>query len=338
VLNRKSGILLRASYLRVSLEYKPRVKRTTSGPLEAGIAQSLLRKTLIVVCAYNEAKALPTLLESLKGRNVLVVDDGSTDGTADLFRRYEATALTHSERQGKAASLQDAIQHALEAGYEIIVEIDADVIPEPSSLERLLDYLADPSVGAVSVRQIPVGPPNVAYHIDELLWATLSSGKRVQMSRDGSSHLGAAMTAFKPKYLVSVTGSVNDDEEIGQGLAAKGLRTVFADDLSVFFDASSSVGHIMERRKRMIVGHCAYPKSTAPSMEISVAGLAVFKAVLEAPRRVVWALPALFVECYSRLMAWRDTRRPLVREKYRRWVTTFEKNHTQASSPDTGAA
>ena len=313
--------------MQVSLEHEAEDNRSQSVPREAVIAQSLIEKTLIVTCAYNEARALPSLLESLRGRNVLVVDDGSTDGTADVFTRYGAATLTHAERQGKAASLQDAIRYAVEEGYEIIVEIDADVIPETGSVERLLDYLADPGVGAVSVRQIPVGPPNVAYHIDELIWATLACGKRVQMSRDGSSHLGAAMTAFKPKYLGSVTGSVNDDEEIGQGLAAKGLRTVFADDLAVRFDASSCLGHVLERRKRMIVGHCAYPKSTAPSMEISVAALAFVKALLEAPRRVIWAVPALSVECYSRLMAWRDAGRPLVREKYKRWVTTFEKNH-----------
>ena len=313
--------------MQVSFEYKAGDKGTRSSQQEAGIAESLLKKTLIVICAYNEARALPSLLASLKGRNVLVVDDGSTDGTADVFTKYGAAALTHAERQGKAASLQDAIRYAVEEGYEIIVEIDADVVPGPGSVERLLDYLADPKVGAVSVRQIPVGPPDVAYHIDELIWATLTCGKRVQMSRDGSSHLGAAMTAFKPKHLGSVRGSVNDDEEIGQGLAAKGLRTVFADDLAVHFDASSSLGHVIERRKRMIVGHSAYPKSTAPSMEISVAALALVKALLESPRRVVWALPALSVECYSRLMAWRDAGRPLVREKYKRWVTTFEKNH-----------
>lgn len=313
--------------MQVSLEYRAGDKRSRSRPYEAGIGLSLLKKTLIVICAYNEARALPSLLESLQGRSVLVVDDGSTDGTSDVFTKSGATALIHSQRQGKAASLQDAIQYAVEKGYEIIVEIDADVIPESGSVERLVDYLADPSVGAASVRQIPVGPPNVAYHIDELIWATLACGKEVQMSREHSSHLGAAMTAFKLKHLDSVTGSVNDDEEIGQGLSAKGLRTVFADDLTVYFDASSCLGHIIERRRRMIVGHCVYPRSTAPSMQIPVAALAIAKAIMEAPQRIVWALPALTIECYSRLMAWRDTRRPLVREKYRRWVTTFEKNH-----------
>lgn len=296
-----------------------------------------------MICAHNEAKALPNLFEALgatgKGQvDVLVVDDGSNDGTGPLAAREGATVLTHLQRMGKAASLQDAIDYALDSGYGVVVETGADSFPEGGSLEKLINALDVPNVGGASVRQIPTGRKNVSYHIDELIWSVLAHGKRLQMVRKGTSHLGGVMYAFKPECVSSVEGSVNDDEHLSVCIKEKGYRTVFVPDAVARFDASSSIGHILERRKRMYFGHMVYPASTAPSMEIAVAAPALLRSITENPSRLPWTIPAVFLDVISRLRAWRDQRIPLKRGQYATWVTTFEKNVVSAENKPSAAS
>lgn len=234
--------------------------------------------------------------------------------------------LKHARRQGKSASLDQAIRYALENGYDTIVEIGADAVPTEGALEHLVRLLEPNDVGGVSLVQIPVGPSNVASRIDELIWAVLAHGKRLQMARGCNSHLGGVMYAFKPQCATSVDGSVNDDEQIGKSIRTRGLRTIFSDAKQVYFDASSSIRHIIQRRQRMYFGHMTFEKSTAPSMDTSIAACAFFRSLLEKPSRIAPALPAIVLEIYARLGAWRDMRTPKSRVEYARWVTTYAKN------------
>ena len=279
-----------------------------------------------MICAYNEARTLPDLLEALGQTDVLVVDDGSSDGTGRLAEMEGAIVLTHWRRMGKAASLQDAIDYALDNGYGTVVEMGADSVPGKGSIEKLITSMDSPAVGGASVRQIPVGRKSTSYYIDELIWSVLAQGKLLQMVRHGTSHLGGVMYAFKPECVSSVEGSVNDDEHLSVCIKRKGYKSVFVPNAVVYFDASSSIGHILQRRRRMYFGHMVYPDSTAPSMEIGIAASALLRSLAEKPSRLPWMLPAVLLDLFSRMCAWRDARSPKKIGEYAMWVTTFEKN------------
>jgi glycosyltransferase involved in cell wall biosynthesis len=283
---------------------------------------------LVVICAHNEVDSLPSLVQQLGQSEILVIDDGSTDGTGLAAEMAGAHVLRHDHRLGKSASLARAIEYAVENTYDTIVEIGADAIPVEGALEHLLRLLEPADVGGVSLVQIPVGPPNLAYRIDELMWSVLAHGKKLQMAKYGDSHLGGVMYAFKPSCVSSVDGSVNDDEHVGECIRMNGFRTVFTDASQVYFDASSSIGHIRQRRQRMCFGHMMFERSTAPSMDTAVAASAFFKSLLEKPSRVAAAGPALALEALGRLVAWRDSRRPKAKEEYAHWVTTYAKNNS----------
>lgn len=284
------------------------------------------KRVLVVTCAFNEEKTLFSLLKTLRGRDVLVINDGSTDGTARLASASGANVLNHSRRLGKAASVSDAIDFALQYDYGVIVEIDADTVTDDRSIEILVQSLEAAEIGGVSARQVPVGPHNVAFHVDELIWAVLSEAKKLQVARYGVSHLGAVMVAFKPESAASVEGAVNDDEQIGFCIRFNGYKTRFVDQAIAYFDASTSVGHIIQRRRRMYFGHMTYKNSIAPSMQTKIAAPALLKCILGRPSRCAWALPTLFIELFCRLTAWRDTRKRTKRDTYARWVTTYTKN------------
>ena len=82
----------------------------------------------IVIPAYNEARTIRVLaLDALaKCSRVIVVDDGSHDGTTEQLQGLPVTVLTHQTNQGKAASLRTAFQYALERDAQCAISIDGD--------------------------------------------------------------------------------------------------------------------------------------------------------------------------------------------------------------------
>src|SRR5579872_4011567 len=124
-------------------------------------------KVLILISAYNESKLLPNLLTMLRGRDILLIDDGSTDDTRQIGKKFDVNMLIHDERMGQAASLDDGISYAVENNYDVVVKIDADAVPGTGSVDELIKALDRPQVGGASCRQVPIGPTSVAYFIDE---------------------------------------------------------------------------------------------------------------------------------------------------------------------------
>jgi len=173
---------------------------------------------------------------------VLVVDDGSEDDTSSVASLAGAEVIRHTRRTGKAIALLDAIKYARRMGYEAVIEIGADAIPLKGSLKRMAKLLTLPGVGGVSARQIPVGQ-GLAYEIDELMWAVLRHGKRIQMRRQKNSHLGSVMYGFKLMDFELTAATINEDEYVGITLLERGLKTLFDEDSIAFFDASSSLTH-----------------------------------------------------------------------------------------------
>ncbi len=124
----------------------------------------------MVIPALNEAENLDVVVPAVlaqglvaeTGGAVLVVDDGSTDGTADVVRRLGAwhdgavQLISFGRNRGKAAALQEGFGYALAAGADVIVMMDADGQDDPGELERLvkqLDAGADLVTGARAVRR-----------------------------------------------------------------------------------------------------------------------------------------------------------------------------------------
>ncbi|MDN5865435.1 MAG: glycosyltransferase family 2 protein [Gammaproteobacteria bacterium] len=108
----------------------------------------------IVLPAHNEADTLPNLLNELRARysqaEIIVVDDGSTDGTGELARTAGADhVVTHPYPIGNGAAIKDGARAAHGA---IIVFMDADGQHRPEEIEKLLEAMGDDYVMAVGTR------------------------------------------------------------------------------------------------------------------------------------------------------------------------------------------
>ena len=109
---------------------------------------------LAVVPAYNEAATVTSVLRSIReglpGFDVVVVDDGSTDGTGDLAEDAGARVLRHPFNLGIGGAVQSGFTYALENGYDAMVQIDADGQHEPDQVSHLIAEMdRDPMVDMV---------------------------------------------------------------------------------------------------------------------------------------------------------------------------------------------
>jgi cellulose synthase/poly-beta-1,6-N-acetylglucosamine synthase-like glycosyltransferase len=110
----------------------------------------------VVIAGYNEEKNIVAPLRSVWGTyprlEIIVVDDGSTDGTAEAARRFARThagvvVLRLAERTGKSPALNSALQYTT---AEVIVGLDADAELRPDAIWEIVQPLANPRVGIVS--------------------------------------------------------------------------------------------------------------------------------------------------------------------------------------------
>jgi len=104
-------------------------------------------RPLIVVPAFNEEECLPATLGELAekgaGVPVVVVDDGSTDGTARAARAAGVPVLVLPVNLGVGAALQTGFRYAIERGYDVVLQIDADGQHDPASIPDLLAPIAE---------------------------------------------------------------------------------------------------------------------------------------------------------------------------------------------------
>ena len=101
--------------------------------------------TLVFIPAWNEEQSLPSVLESLKAdlpeADLLVVDDGSTDGTAEVAREHGARVLPLGRNRGLPIGIAAGYRWALEHGYRFCGRVDADGQHPVPELARLLELV-----------------------------------------------------------------------------------------------------------------------------------------------------------------------------------------------------
>ena len=116
--------------------------------------QSALAGTLIVIPAYNEAENLSSVLAEIKqalpNTSILVVDDGSVDGTAELVRAFGFPVLIMPFNVGVGGAMRAGFTYALRNGFSNVVQLDADGQHVPSEVTKLIAELnnADVVVGS----------------------------------------------------------------------------------------------------------------------------------------------------------------------------------------------
>jgi hypothetical protein len=112
---------------------------------QAGLPARFKDKIAILIPAYNEAENIGHVLDLMPkevcgvATEVLVVDDGSRDGTADVAAEHGALAARHVTNRGGGAALRTGYRLMVESGALIVVTLDADGQHLPSEMTRLVE-------------------------------------------------------------------------------------------------------------------------------------------------------------------------------------------------------
>lgn len=115
-----------------------------AGPCPCPGGESLRSRVAVVIPAYNEAATIADVAGRALAQTplVIVVDDGSTDGTAARLAGLPVLLLRHPENRGKAASLVDGFAEALRRGASAVITLDGDGQHRPEDIPKFLERAA----------------------------------------------------------------------------------------------------------------------------------------------------------------------------------------------------
>ena len=214
----------------------------------------------VLLPVWNEAKVIEKKLDNLAEQNqtmhLLVVDSASTDSTLELLNgwisRHPSTfasveVLRMERRQGKTAAVVKALQHLGQHADGLICMTDADAMLERGCLQRLMQWFADPMIGAVGAV-----PNRVGGRKDEVLHRAAWEAMRLAESMvDSTPFLEGSCMMWRPSCLAIddlYTGANADDAQIATSVRCQGWRAV-TDPLATFIDVAPSTVEGQRRQK-----------------------------------------------------------------------------------------
>jgi dolichol-phosphate mannosyltransferase len=123
-------------------------------------------RVTVVIPTYNEAENVETLLRAVRKElpdaSVLLVDDGSPDGTAELAERIGdelggIVVLRRDSKDGLGAAYRAGLRQAISSGAEVCVQMDADLSHDPAMLPALVSIIEHGGDLAIGSRYVPGG-------------------------------------------------------------------------------------------------------------------------------------------------------------------------------------
>src|SRR5262245_34596029 len=191
--------------------------------------------TSAIVAGHNEADTIRACVESIDADQIIVVDDGSTDGMWNIVERLRSEGLVHKAvrlpiRSSKVTALNMALAHCT---GEIVFIIDADTILEPGAIDAALPYFADPQVGGVSCDlKVANESASLTTRFQAIEYAiAVSMGRQASDALDLMPIVSGAFGAFRRFALLRVGGfdmEVTEDAALTMKLRNAGYKIRFA--------------------------------------------------------------------------------------------------------------
>ncbi|MER5194194.1 glycosyltransferase [Streptomyces sp. NPDC002755] len=227
-----------------------------------GWGPAITEPVSVLVPAYNEAKCIENTVRSLMASEhpieVLVIDDGSSDGTARIVEDMGLpnVRVVRQLNAGKPAALNRGIANAR---YDLIVMMDGDTVFEPSTVRELVQPFGDPKVGAVA------GNAKVGNR-DSLIgaWQHIEYVMGFNLDRRMYDVLGCmptipgAVGAFRRSALERVGGMSDDtlaeDTDITMAMHRDNWKVVYAEKARAWTEAPETVQQLWSQRYRWSYG------------------------------------------------------------------------------------
>lgn len=101
-----------------------------------------MKKILVLIPAFNAEKTISSLIDQISpfipGKDILVVDDGSTDKTYQLAKENGANCLQHKKNKGKGEALKTGFEYAVKENYSGVITLDSDLQHDPKFIPEFI--------------------------------------------------------------------------------------------------------------------------------------------------------------------------------------------------------
>ncbi|MCQ4212742.1 glycosyltransferase [Streptomyces longispororuber] len=216
----------------------------------------------VLVPAFNEAKCIENTVRSLMSSEhpieIIVIDDGSTDGTARIVEnlRLPNVRVVRQHNAGKPAALNRGLANAR---FDLVVMMDGDTVFEPATVRELVQPFGDPRVGAVA-GNAKVGNRDSLIgawqHIEYVMGFNLD--RRMYDILRCMPTIPGAVGAFRRSALERIGGMSDDtlaeDTDVTMALHRDGWRVVYAEKARAWTEAPESVQQLWSQRYRWSYG------------------------------------------------------------------------------------
>ena len=205
----------------------------------------------VIIPTYNESAAISGLIKSIRalglGFDVVVIDDGSGDNTAELARQSGALVLMNTVNMGKGACLVKGFNYVLEHGYSAVITLDGDGQHLPSEIPDFLRAAqADPGCGMiVGNRMLKRGEMPLIRVLTNKAMSAFISGIARQRIPDTQCGYRFIRRAVLEKVMLKTT-KYETESEILVGAARAGLRILSIPITSVYTGTKSNINPFVD--------------------------------------------------------------------------------------------
>lgn len=226
-------------------------RRNTRAPIATPVT--------VVVPAYNEAAGIEATVRSLASSShpqldIVVVDDGSTDGTADIVERLGLPGVCgiRQHNTGKPRALNTGIAHA---SHPLVVMTDGDTVFEPETITRVVQPFADPTVGAISGNAKVANRGGLTGRYQHMEYVAGFNLERWLFDvAECMPTVPGPIAAFRREALAGVGGAPDDtlaeETDLSMAVCRAGWRVVYAPDAVVWTEAPWQTGQLWRQRYR----------------------------------------------------------------------------------------
>lgn len=265
--------------------------------LDAMSRGSSCSTVMVGIPCYNEEIAIGSLVlrASQYADEVVVLDDGSTDKTAEVARLAGARVLIHDANIGKGAALRDLFQYAMEVGFDIIVIIDGDGQHDPDDIPKLVEPLLRDEADVVNGSRYLSGRADNTPRYRRFGQVFLD--KVIHYGLDGDATFTDTQSGFRAFSIKTVpfftftSDKLSIDSEMLMDAANAQLR-IKEVDVGVRYDVGRSSEHPVSHGLQVLMGVLRTIEFKSPLLAFTVPGLIV---VAVAAGIAVFIVQAYFV-------------------------------------------
>ncbi|MEV4039967.1 glycosyltransferase [Streptomyces umbrinus] len=273
------GVLRMAALVFFARAHVRRLERSRPG---APWLREVTEPVSVLVPAYNEEAGIESTVRSLLASDypqlqIIVIDDGSTDRTAELAEGVgdPRVLVVRQPNAGKAAALNTGLAHT---SHDIVIMVDADTVFEPDAIHHLVQPLAHPAVGAVS-GNTKVGNRRGLLakwqHLEYCFGFNLD--RRMFEVLECMTTVPGAIGAFRRDAILGVGGVSDDtlaeDTDLTMALWRAGWRVLYEESAIAWTEVPTSLRQLWRQRYRWCFGTIqSMWKHRGAVLEMGVAG------------------------------------------------------------------